>query len=283
MRSKGRSFVAVVVLQIGMHLGAASLAAASPAPDGTDRQSVYEIDPLIDGPIILAGAAATAVPYALATRIIDPRCPCDRREVDAWDRSVIGNRSHVAGLISDLAVGAAVIVPVAFELLGTRRPYLTLIEDLTVYAEVLAINGAAVTLVKHWIQRPLPRTYEGTDDHLVTTPYGYRAFYSGHTATAFAAMTAAAMTAGYRHGHRWWPWLATIAVGSTVAVGRVLGGHHFYSDVFVGAIAGTTVGVGVPLLHRRREPGQHAERWVVTPHVQIRDDATALLFSFAPR
>jgi membrane-associated phospholipid phosphatase len=276
--SRGWTIAALVSVQICAAL--ALPAAISLADEARDRGSVYVIDPLIDGPIILTGAATTIVPYALAGTIIDTRCPCDPNEVDDWDRAVIGNRSHVAGLISDLAVGAAVIVPVAFEILGTRHPYLTLIEDLTVYAEVLAVNAAAVTLVKHWVQRPLPRTYEG-DPSLIDTHYGYRAFYSGHTATAFAAMSAAAMTAGFRHGHRWWPWLATLAVGSTVAAGRVLGGYHFYSDVFVGAIAGTTFGVGIPLIHRRRADDDTT--WAVRPMVQVRDDVTTLLFSFTPR
>ncbi|HEY0715950.1 MAG TPA: phosphatase PAP2 family protein [Polyangia bacterium] len=285
MRANGRNIPALVHAQVLICLGLTLVVGDASADEPHARGSVYAVNPHIDGPIILAGATATIVPYALADRIIDTRCPCDPNEVDGWDRGAIDNHSNVAGLVSDLAVGAAVLGPVAIELLGTRRPYLTLIEDLTVFAEVLAVNAAAVTLVKHWVQRPLPRTYEGEVD-LVETPYGYRAFYSGHAATAFAALSTAAMTAGYRHGHRWWPWLASLALGSTVAAGRVLGGYHFYSDVVVGALAGTTFGVGIPLIHRRRGADREAEgwqAWSVRPIVQVRHDVTALLFSFTPR
>jgi membrane-associated phospholipid phosphatase len=43
----------------------------------------------------------------------------------------------------------------------------------------------------------------------------------------------------------------TAAVGGTVAAERVLAGHHFYSDVAVGALAGFAVGALVLFLHER--------------------------------
>ena len=46
---------------------------------------------------------------------------------------------------------------------------------------------------------------------------------------------------------------AVIAGGATTGLFRILAGKHFPTDVLVGAVAGTAVGITVPLLHRRRE------------------------------
>ena len=214
------------------------------------RDSIYQLRPFIDIPVILVGVAGTALPYAFSGSIIDPSCPCDRSQVNGFDRGAIGNDSALAGALTDIGAGLAVAAPVVYELL-TVHSYPTVLEDLTVYAQVLAVNGAVVTLVKHLVQRPLPRTYAG-DPHLVDNARGYRAFYSGHTSLTFAALSAGSMTIGLRHHKYLVPWLTTLAVGSLVGVGRVYGGYHFPSDVLVGAAAGTAIGVVIPLLHARR-------------------------------
>jgi membrane-associated phospholipid phosphatase len=46
---------------------------------------------------------------------------------------------------------------------------------------------------------------------------------------------------------------AVIAGGGTTGLLRVLAGKHFPTDVIVGAVAGSAVGLTVPFLHRRRE------------------------------
>ena len=66
---------------------------------------------------------------------------------------------------------------------GTGEAFRT---DVLVFAEVLLVNGALVEAAKYLVQRPLPRTYAG-DPALVSSPGGYRSFYSGHTSTAVAA------------------------------------------------------------------------------------------------
>ena len=60
-----------------------------------------------------------------------------------------------------------------------------------------------------------------------------------------------AMTSNLRYGTGAWPWVAVGALGTTVAVARVAGGKHFASDVIVGGIVGTAIGITIPLLHRR--------------------------------
>jgi membrane-associated phospholipid phosphatase len=86
----------------------------------------------------------------------------------------------------------------------------------------------------------------------VSSANGYRSFYSGHVALTFTALSAAAFTINERFGWTLVPWLVTGLVGASVAVERVAAGWHFPTDVMVGAVMGTAVGVLVPLIHLRR-------------------------------
>jgi membrane-associated phospholipid phosphatase len=112
------------------------------------------------------------------------------------------------------------------------------------------VNGALVTAAKYLVQRPLPRTYAG-DPGLVNSPGGYRSFYSGHASTAAAALGVVAMTLRYRYDQKVWPWFVAGGIEALIGFERVRAGRHFPSDVLVGALAGTAVGIAVPALHHR--------------------------------
>ncbi len=230
--------------------GALLLALVSAAPSAAGPTgSVYRVDARVDGAVMAASALTIAVPALLASRLIRERCPCDPAEVNAFDRGAIGNHDDVADAVSTATVALALGVPPALDAwaLGRGEP---LTEDLVVFGEVVLVNGALVQLVKYGVQRPLPRTYAG-DPGLVHSPGGYRSFYSGHTSTAVAALTAAAYTVRRRYGERVWPWLVVAGVGASVGVERVAAGRHFPSDVLVGAAAGAMVGLTIPWLHAR--------------------------------
>jgi membrane-associated phospholipid phosphatase len=153
---------------------------------------------------------------------------------------------------SDATVALAVAVPAIAD--GVRLGFgPALREDLTILTETLAVNAAIVTGVKYLVQRPLPVTYARRDG-LPAQAQGYRSFYSGHTSTAVAALTASAWTLQFRDGPSAWPWVVTGVVGASVATERVLAGRHFPTDVAVGAAAGFAVGTAIPWLHRRGAP-----------------------------
>jgi membrane-associated phospholipid phosphatase len=212
-------------------------------------QSVYAVDLPADLTVSAVSAAGIAVPYALSDQLITPRCPCSASEVPSFDRGAIGNHNHALDVASDLEVGALFVAPVLADAAAVGfRPELA--EDTVVFAETLLVNGALVTAAKYIVQRPLPRTYAG-DPSLLNSPGGYRSFYSGHTSTTAAALGVTAMTLRYRYGQMVWPWIVDGVITGLVATQRVLAGRHFPSDVAIGAVMGTAVGIAVPALHHR--------------------------------
>lgn len=224
--------------------------------NASDAASIYRVEPLRDGLIIGSTTLGTIWAYAESGRLIHPRCPCNISEVNSFDRPVIGNTNDFLDHVSDVTVAAAVAFPIVLDLydVGWSKEFA---EDMTVLAETLSINGGLVTLAKYTVQRPLPRTYQGDPD-LVDNPRGYRSFYSGHTSVALSAMSTAVVTHRLRHPEDVWPIYAAAAVGASVAYERVAAGRHFYTDVIVGGLVGTAVGVTVPLLHRRSQADEQS-------------------------
>jgi membrane-associated phospholipid phosphatase len=224
----------------------ATVHAGAPNPS----ESVYQINPWVDGAIIVTAGLGTLLPWAYADKLIHPKCPCDPNSVNAFDRPATRNASPLAGNLSDITVAISVLAPAIADAaaLGVRRE---LLEDAVVYAEALSVCGALVTLAKYTTQRPLPIVYAGRAPDLIDRPGGYRSFYSGHTTLGFTALTTFAWTYRARYGPAWWPWIITAVGGGSIAVERVAAGRHFYSDVLVGALTGFAVGTVVPLLHAR--------------------------------
>ena len=58
------------------------------AVEATPR-SMYRVKPLLDASIIGVSAFSIILPYAFASDLIHPHCPCDPAAVNALDRHVI--------------------------------------------------------------------------------------------------------------------------------------------------------------------------------------------------
>ena len=247
--------LAACLLATPRELALAQAAVTPPSASLGPARSVYRVSLAVDLPVTATAGLSVLLPYILSAHLIRTRCPCDRSEVDRFDRHAIGNTSAAANWISDITVGAGMTVPVLLDAfaLGLSRP---LFEDTLVFVETLTLNGALATAAKYLVQRPLPRTY-ANDSSLIDKPRGYRSFYSGHTSLIFAALSASSMTLRLRYGEHWWPWIGTALIGSSVAVERVADGRHFPTDVMVGAAMGTLVGMAVPWLHARPRSFAH--------------------------
>lgn len=81
----------------------------------------------------------------------------------------------------------------------------------------------------------------------------YRSFFSGHAAVSFTA--AALICAHHEELHLFDSAADHIScitgelAAAAVGVMRIIGDEHYFSDVMIGALVGTAVGLSVPLLH----------------------------------
>lgn len=85
--------------------GRAGAAPAEANSAATDTRSIYRLSPWVDGTVTGAATLAIAVPYALSSKRIKPRCPSDPAKVNALDRGTIGNHSDFADALSTATVG----------------------------------------------------------------------------------------------------------------------------------------------------------------------------------
>jgi membrane-associated phospholipid phosphatase len=215
-----------------------------------------EYAPRIDVPVAIAAATAWVGSELAKPRIGPAACRfCDPNALDVAVRNAVVWRNPApARHASDALVFAVVPASVvANQLLSARAggDWKAGFVDLLVVAEAAAIAQDLNQLVKFTVARERPfvhfadpsRPHEADDDV---------SFFSGHTTFAFALASSAGMVSTLR-GYRSAPWVW--GTGLTLAAGagwlRMGGDKHWFTDVLVGAVVGTTVGAGLPwLLHR---------------------------------
>ncbi len=177
----------------------------------------------------------------------------------AWfpgDLSVRSNHASSAARVSDAGLVLAVAAP-ALENTALGVDW-RLLNAGVVYAETLTANALLNAVTKAWVQRRRPYTYWTDAEH---APFGqnrgdwYVSFYSGHASTSFAA----AFSGSYLFGEaaasrtaRMLVWGSEFGLASATAILRVRAGKHYYSDVLVGALIGSGIGIAVPLAHGGR-------------------------------
>jgi membrane-associated phospholipid phosphatase len=208
---------------------------------------IYRLHLAIDIPVSVVGGALGLAREIWGDDLARKSCPCDPARLNALDRGTVGNHSRAADLAASITAWGLLGVLPALDLIdvGANRAF---VEDFVVFAETVAIDTGLHNIVNFAFARPRPLTYAG-DPAFLNSGEGYLSFYAGHVATAFSAMAAGAFTVSRRHGARVWPWLATLVVDGSVAVERVVSGHHFPTDVATAAVVGTTIGITIPWLH----------------------------------
>src|SRR4051812_3514194 len=88
-----------------------SAAGEVPAREG----SVYRVQPSIDFPILGLAALGAVGPLFFEPQLIRRKCPCDPRDVNSFDRPVIGNHNETAGTLSHFTVALSVIIPLGLD------------------------------------------------------------------------------------------------------------------------------------------------------------------------
>ncbi len=130
-------------------------------------------------------------------------------------------------------------------------------------AEAFAISGAFEGAANFFSGRQRPYAADcssgvapaGTT--ACTTDTVNRSFFSGHSAISF---TAAALICSHHEALHLFDNAAAdhaacisgFTLATAIGVMRIMSDAHYFSDVFIGALVGTTVGLTIPLLHHYR-------------------------------
>lgn len=270
--------LAALALAVGLAVPAATPARADGA-DGPDRAAALEVvgtpaPAEVDAPrwpvrtgvaaALLGGAALLA-----ATRALSPSS-CRWCEPDGFDRRARGalrwHDTKAAGTASDvlqIAVPALSFGAVGVEAWRSGRGA-ALADDLSLLAEAEGAALLATEATKDAAGRLRPDAWARARA-AGTRPDGHGAalasFWSGHTASAFAAASAAG-TLAWRRGYEGWPWILGAGLAGAAACGylRVAADRHWATDVLAGAAAGSLLGAGSVRLFEDRRPAADGGR-----------------------
>lgn len=126
------------------------------------------------------------------------------------------------------------------------------IDDAAPILESAVFSGLVNQVVKFAVGRRRPFVQFG-DPLRPSELDDNTSFYSGHTTLAFAIATSAGVVA-HRREYRLEPviWAAGYTIATTTAYLRIAADRHYFTDVATGAVAGTAIGLAVPLLLHRQ-------------------------------
>jgi membrane-associated phospholipid phosphatase len=223
-----------------------------------------EYDLSVDATITAVAAATWIVSELQKEKLAPDACRfCAPNRFDAWAREqLLWGEVEPARRASDvLAFGVFPAAVAANAFLSARaagdasQGWV----DLLIVAEAATLAANLNQLVKYTVgrQRPFVHYRNYPEPDRAPDPDDNVSFYSGHTSLAFSLATAAGTVSSMR-GYRSAPWVWGIGLGLAAGVGwlRVAGDKHYLTDVLVGAVAGSALGIAVPRwLHGSEEGG----------------------------
>lgn len=168
------------------------------------------------------------------------------------DAGLRGQCSPDAANLSDVSLSLAVAIPIGAELAGNSGPRFVNAE--VVYTQALLANALITSAAKAFFRRPRPFSYR--KDRRCTFDFEAsdmnRSFFSGHASSSFTAALSGSLLLSERGFPAWSRsamWGTELALAGATANLRARAGKHYYSDILIGAVVGTGVGIAVPVLH----------------------------------
>ncbi len=117
--------------------------------------------------------------------------------------------------------------------------------------EVFAVNSLITNLVKIGVARERPYHYYGSRPSL--GPTDNASFFSGHSSVAFSqAVTNAMLLSEYYPERKGLIWSSLLGTAGVTAYLRVAGDMHYFSDVVIGAGAGSLIAWAITRFELKR-------------------------------
>lgn len=202
----------------------------------------------------IAGASYLVVEFGLKHRLVRPCVWCEPPAVDlaarnalVWDRpKLAGLTSTVTGYALAPMLASGLLVATTWDRQGGR-----LFFDDTIPVFEAAV---AVGLLHHLTKFSLPRKrpfVKFADADRTPDDDDNASFFSGHTALAFAVTVAGGIVAHKRgYGVEPYIWGGGFALAGVTGYLRIAADKHWLTDVVIGAVIGSGLGVLMPYLHR---------------------------------
>ena len=218
--------------------------------------------------LVSFGAAYLTVEFVLKDRLIADSCRwCDPPAIDRSARALRWNDIHRADVVSDV-VGYYSISTIMIGMLvastwhdGDKRRWF---DDAIPVLESAVLASSLHHVAKFSTARQRPFARFGEPGRL-PDPDDNASFWSGHESLAFSLAVSAGIVARKR-GYRIEPvvWAAGLTLAAASGYLRIAADAHYFSDVVVGAVVGTAVGIAVPVLFHSDVFGKHSSL-AVTP------------------
>jgi len=220
----------------------------------------YELkaDPSLDVPITMT-TAALVVGSELGKRDIAPDhclwCASNAfddgaRDLLKWDSpKTAATISDACGFMLAPATSFATLAGAAAHDGASRHTP----EDLLIVVESVAVTAMVNQIVKFGVARERPYAFHESSHLDKTTPDAHLSFYSGHTSITMA-LAAAGGTVAYQRDYRLAPlvWIPSAAISLFTGYLRIAADKHYLTDVLTGAVAGSAIGILVPLAFHGR-------------------------------
>jgi len=222
-------------------------------------ESPFEVNLPVDVSLTAAAFTVGFLPQMMGAEAPE-RLDLNAAGINAMDRGVTRNWSPAADQASTALMATSIVLPFVASLVDTwvSKPsdgYSGFFKDALVLAETYAVTSAIAGIVKVSVERPRPSLYNASlGPEVRGNSDATHSFFSGHTAAAFSMATSYSYLFTLRHPDSNWVipiWVGTHALAAATAFLRVEAGHHFWSDVLVGAAVGSAVGLAVPYLHKK--------------------------------
>jgi len=176
----------------------------------------------------------------------------EKDNINRLDRFFMNSYSKTKDSIANFTLLTTMITPIVL-VSNEKSQWLT---DFVMYTETLLIANGIKELTKLCVNRARPYMYYEPETYPkedIESKDCFNSFPSGHTTMAFAAATFVSYTYCEYFPESSWkvPIIcASYGLATTTATLRILSGNHFFTDVLVGAVIGSSTGFLVPYLHK---------------------------------
>lgn len=172
--------------------------------------------------------------------------------IDRWSTRQWHPRAHRASNVLFLGAVTASFAG-GFVLQGSDHPF----DAAAITAESFLLTSGLTSIAKELVRRPRP--YRFNPDVPIAMHHAredFVSFWSGHAANTAAvgfSLAALVQRSDASPGMKSAVWAGAMAAPICMGYLRMRAGKHFLTDVFVGALVGTAVGLAVPYFHRESE------------------------------